>query len=95
VFAPNGRRYRRHVILIGSNIRQGGSEDSRHCCLRALNLPTLPGESYPSRSKSPGDKIADERLDFGGLEWLDDGTNVGAPVLESEIQRIARRNDDG
>jgi hypothetical protein len=40
-------------------------------------------------------EIADERFDFRGLEWFDDGANVGAPVFESEFQRIAGRNDDG
>ena len=53
------------------------------CCRRALILLTLP------------DEIADERFDFGGLERFDDGANVGTPVFEPKIQRIARRNDDG
>jgi len=45
-----------------------------------------PGHSY---------ETADERFDFRGLERFDNGANVGTPVFEPKIQRIARRNDNG
>ena len=39
-------------------------------------------------------QLRDQRVDFRALKWLDDRTDVGAPVFQAEIERIARGDDD-
>jgi hypothetical protein len=49
----NIHSWRRHVISIGWSSREGGREESRYCCLRALTLLSPPDKRTPVNFTAP------------------------------------------